>query len=871
MKLQTLVWAAVATVLAHPLAAATITFDSPVAIATTNDVSLEGALVYAYNLGNGAVPNRAVNGVTFVGLGSLTGNADLAFTPALNSGTANEVGAPDVGDTQYQALITKWMYVTSGKTNSVILKNLTAGQPYLLQYWANDSRADARRTIVQNSVAPFTPVTLDNNTTDALNGKGQCLTGRFTANATTQAFHVVAGTGQLGSFAAIQVRSVAAPTLAAFGAPAKVSGPSDVVTDGALKYAYTLGTSNNVVVNGVVFKQETAFSGDWDGGNVTVDFAVAVANRSSGMFPGGFNSDYAKALEGVVYRVTGTPPTAALTLKKLTVGHVYKVQLWANDCQSFGANRSVLIESSSGAVTNSVTLDVNDTNAQGGVGEHVTGVFTATTDRVTFTLTGTGSNASKMALVSALQLRDLSVAEQTWAGGASGTWDTTGSNWNPAADGDTPWSPANGATNAATLSTAATVTVSEAVSAFRVTVNQPVTLAGPGSLTVSDPLVVGGPAGVLQLGDGVSAGRVYGTIANGGTLRLANPGDDALTATLSGSGLVVKLGEGTLTAPEIYAQHTGATRVEAGTLLYPGNYRSASHVLSSNAAVELAVASGSRDFTTTTFSGSGILRKTGPGTAVWGLAVATFALESNALIDVQGGTLTGGANNNDVWTNNKADLRVAAGAVFAGVEANVRVDAISGEGVIQSGYNGSGYQRLTIGVADGGSTFYGIIANGSFPCNLLKTGAGTIVLAGTNTYTGTTTISNGTLRLAAALGDTLTTNTAVTLAGGTLSLAGVSQTVASLAVPLASSLAVQAGSELTVNGDIDLSNLTLAVNPVGLARGAAYPILRASGTLTGPFAAVTGLPSEWRVYYETASAPHTVYIQYQRGTTLLVQ
>lgn len=871
MKLRALLLASAAAALAHLLEAATITFDSPVNIATTNDVSLEGTLAYAYNLGNVSVPSRTVNGVTFVGLANTNGNADVTFSPGLLTGASNEGGTPDVGDANYQALITKWLYVGAGKTNSVILKNLTVGQPYLLQYWANDSRADARKSIVQNSAVPFTPVTLDNNTTDAANGKGQYLVGRFTANATTQAFQVVAGTGQLGSFAAVQVRNVAAATLVAFGTPAKVSGPSDAVTDGALKVAYTLGTSNSVAVNGVTFKQETAISGDWDSGNATVDFAVLSASRSSGLFPGGFNSDYAKALEGVVYRATGTPPTASITLKKLAVGHVYKVQLWANDCNSYGANRSVLIESSSGAATNSVTLDVNDTNAQGGVGEQVTGVFTATLDRVTFNLTGTGSNASKMALISALQLRDLSVAEQTWTGGSAGTWDATGAGWDPAVDGDTPWSAANSATNVATFSTAATVTVGAAVSAFRANVYQPVTLVGPGALTVSDLLVVGGAAGTLQLGDGVSTGRVFGAILNNGTLRLANPGDDTLAATITGAGTVVKLGAGTLTAPEILAQYTGATRAEAGTLLYPGNYKSSSHIIASTAVVELAVASGTRDYAATTFSGSGILRKTGPGTAVWGAAVATFALESNALIDVQGGTLTGGSNNNDIWANNKSDLRVAAGAVFAGVEANVRVDKISGAGIIQSGYNGSGYQQLTIGVAGGSSTFDGVIANGSSPCNLLKVGAGMIVLAGTNTYTGATTISNGTLRLAAAPGFTLATNTAVTLAGGTLSLAGVSQTVASLAVPLASSLAVQARSELTVQGDVDLSRLTLAVNPAGLTRGVAYPIIRAKGSLAWPFAAVTGLPPEWRVYYETASTPRTVYVEYQRGTALFIK
>ena len=45
------------------------------------------------------------------------------------------------------------------------------------------------------------------------------------------------------------------------------------------------------------------------------------------------------------------------------------------------------------------------------------------------------------------------------------------------------------------------------------------------------------------------------------------------------------------------------------------------------------------------------------------------------------------------------------------MEANVRVDALSGAGTITSGYNGSGYANFTFGVNNGSGTFAGVLVN----------------------------------------------------------------------------------------------------------------------------------------------------------------
>jgi len=245
--------------------------------------------------------------------------------------------------------------------------------------------------------------------------------------------------------------------------------------------------------------------------------------------------------------------------------------------------------------------------------------------------------------------------------------------------------------------------------------------------------------GDLNLGTGavtVSANRIItvtaGSLSVGGVV-----GGGAFTLTKSGSG-TLNLAAG--------SSLSGVTTVSGGTLVYGGSYASSTHAIGSGAVLEIAVGPGQRDSASTTFSGAGTLRKSGSGRIVWGSNTATFALGSGSLIDVQGGLFTAGSNANENWSANLSSLNVEADAVFDTVEANVRVNRITGTGTIKTGFPGAGYENLTIGVDDGSSTFAGVIENGVAAGNLVKIGTGTITLSGTTTHTGTTTVADGTLR-----------------------------------------------------------------------------------------------------------------------------
>ena len=102
-------------------------------------------------------------------------------------------------------------------------------------------------------------------------------------------------------------------------------------------------------------------------------------------------------------------------------------------------------------------------------------------------------------------------------------------------------------------------------------------------------------------------------------------------------------------------------------------------------------------------------------------------------------------------------------------------------GTVQNSNTGA-VSTLTLAPISGSTTFTGVIAGGGVlgTVNLTMSGTGTQVLAGANTYTGTTTLSSGELELSGA-GSTLgATSTTLTVNGGTLDLNNTNQSVGNL-------------------------------------------------------------------------------------------
>jgi len=364
----------------------------------------------------------------------------------------------------------------------------------------------------------------------------------------------------------------------------------------------------------------------------------------------------------------------------------------------------------------------------------------------------------------------------------------------------------------------------------------------------------------LKVGDGAVDGSITNSnVDNNGLLSFTLAGALAQNGLISGQGAVTKAGAGTLTIAQD-GSYSGTTTISTGSLRHLGTSRSSNYVISGGAMVEFDFGVDMDMPADTVFQGAGTLKKSGGGTAVWNSPSATFELGPGSLIDVQGGTLTGGSQLNEDWTANRSDLQVASGATFDGVEANVRVDALSGSGTIKSGSSRSSYRTFTFGVDNGSGTFAGSLQNSSkqprYPANFTKEGSGTQVLTGVNTYGGSTIVKgsgalliNGDHSGATGL---ITVVQGATLGGhgmlggpcdvdGFLSPGASIGVFNTLDIVLDGTLVIEvdgtASDRLFVAGSLDLSGTSvLKVSEIGAgATGSAY-IIASYTTLTGTFA-----------------------------------
>jgi autotransporter-associated beta strand protein len=196
---------------------------------------------------------------------------------------------------------------------------------------------------------------------------------------------------------------------------------------------------------------------------------------------------------------------------------------------------------------------------------------------------------------------------------------------------------------------------------------------------------------------------------------------------------------------------------------------------------------------------------------------------------VQGGA-TNGFSPNTAWTVN--------GTLNTGAFNQNTGSLVAGAGIVQNGTATNA--TLTIGSDNlATATFSGTIQNGSTgTLGITKAGTGLQILAGTNTYTGTTTVSGGTLRLGSAVAAV-----PVAVGGGTLQVAGNLPATATVA--------------LSATGTLDLFGTSQTV--ATLTSVAGNTITNSGSGTTASTTSITGTPSGAGIYVDaltiTGAAP----------------
>jgi fibronectin-binding autotransporter adhesin len=220
-------------------------------------------------------------------------------------------------------------------------------------------------------------------------------------------------------------------------------------------------------------------------------------------------------------------------------------------------------------------------------------------------------------------------------------------------------------------------------------------------------------AGTLQAGNGATAGSLSGDVIDNASLVFNRTDTASYGGTISGTGSVTQLGGGTLTLSGNNSYNGGTFLSQANNILIIGN--------------DTALGLG-----TLTISSTSTLQASGPRTLANNILLGGNTTISGSNPFTLNGTFTGsGSNTRTLTVNNTGGLTIAGNVFLA-------PDNTTARGLIVTGASDV--------------TISGAIANNasgnSLASNFTKSGTNKVTLSGTNTYTGVTTITGGTLEFA---------------------------------------------------------------------------------------------------------------------------
>jgi fibronectin-binding autotransporter adhesin len=235
--------------------AASITWNTPVAISGDANVTTNGTLVYAYCWSG---TSTTVNGVNFTGTTSAnSGGADVTLNGFGNNYTSFG-GSP--GSAACQNMLAGADY-NGGAGGTIILNNLTVGHAYVAQFWVGDwrnyntIRSETIKGSASDNIMPLLTYQVGSG------GSGTYVTGSFTASAATQTFTLTPGGSQPSlQINALQLRDQTPPASSIWTNPSGGSWPiignwsNNIVAGGAGATAFfntlTLTANAGVTLDG---------------------------------------------------------------------------------------------------------------------------------------------------------------------------------------------------------------------------------------------------------------------------------------------------------------------------------------------------------------------------------------------------------------------------------------------------------------------------------------------------------------------------------------------------------------------------------------------------------------------------------------------
>ncbi len=333
-----------------------------------------------------------------------------------------------------------------------------------------------------------------------------------------------------------------------------------------------------------------------------------------------------------------------------------------------------------------------------------------------------GGNSAYSATASAMTLA--APASLVWRGdGAANLWDiATSSNW---LSGATLTAFANGAgvifDDTGSNNAAVNLSGLIAPSSVTITAAKNYTFAGAGSLTNAMPLIKTG-SGTLT----ISSAQAYsgGTFVGGGTFAMASGGSaGGGVITFSNGTAFTMSGASVFIAPPLVVTAGATVTMNSGNLAngYSGSISSADDQ--------------------STFVIAGPVSMDGQNLKQFQGFTGTVQINSGAQLRYSRTTgVNDGGDFSKFVVNGTLNTR-NGGAVACG--------SLAGNGIVAGAGNADGNTAFTIGALGVDSTFYGTLADATAAraMSLTKVGAGTLTLAGNNTYSLPTTISAGTLQI----------------------------------------------------------------------------------------------------------------------------